>query len=345
MKSHKVMRRTIFTAALIVVVNNLAPVSAIAEPADSAAVQKYKDLNNQAAQLNDAFLKAQEDRAARQADIDKAAADLATAKTAQADAKAKEGEFRDQVDSLSAAAFNGARYDKLSALLTGTSPDDFLARATALDVLSADNNNALKQFKAAVDKATDASNLATDAGRRATEARDAAQKLADDIAAKKKDLDAQIKQLKSQYSNLSPADQAALKGPKDDGVYLNVGTGAAGKAVQFALSRRGDTYDLGGSKPPVFDCSGLTMWAYGQAGVTIPRTSRQQYTVGKAVSKADLQPGDLLFYGGSAATIHHVAMYIGDGMIVHASDYGIPVKSAPLSNGGKDFFGARRIVG
>jgi cell wall-associated NlpC family hydrolase len=52
-----------------------------------------------------------------------------------------------------------------------------------------------------------------------------------------------------------------------------------------------------------------------------------------------------LFYGGSASSIPHVAMYIGNDMIVHASDYGIPVKSAPISNGGKDFFGAKRIVG
>src|SRR4051812_17199921 len=112
------MRRTIFTAALIVAVNNLAPVSAIAQPADSAAVQKYKDLNAQAAQLNDDYLKAQEDKQARQADIDKAAVDLTAAKALQTEAQAKEDEFRGQVDQLSATAFRGARFDKLSALLT-----------------------------------------------------------------------------------------------------------------------------------------------------------------------------------------------------------------------------------
>jgi cell wall-associated NlpC family hydrolase len=321
------------------------PVPALAQPAESAALTKFRELNAQAAKLNDDFLKANEDKAARQAEIDKAVADMAAANKSKSTAQVKEGEFRDQVDQLSTAAFHGARFDKFSALLTGTSPEDFLARSTALDVLATDNNNALHELSGAVTTAADAERSATDAQRRATEARDAAQKLADDIAAQRKELDKQITQLKTSLGKLSTADKAVLQGTQDKGVYVNVGTGAAGKAVQMALGRRGDTYDLGGSKPPVFDCSGLTMWAYGQAGVKIPRTSREQFTVGKAVSKSELQPGDLLFYGSSASTIHHVAMYIGNDMIVHASDYGIPVKSAPISNGGKDFFGAKRIVG
>jgi cell wall-associated NlpC family hydrolase len=330
-KSQKVKRGTVIAAAIIAVISGVTPVPAMAQPGESEAVTKYKELNAQAAQLNDDFLKANEDKAARQAEIDKAGADKASAQQI-------EDQFRGQVDQLSTAAFYGARFDKLSALLTGTSPEDFLARSSALDVLATDNNNALRQLSGAV-------HTAEDAGRRATEARDAAQKLADDIVAKRKELDAQIKQLESTFKNLSAADKAALEGEKDTGVYLNVGTGAAGKAVTMALGRRGDTYRLGGSKPPIFDCSGLTMWAYAQAGVKIPRTSREQFTVGKPVSKDALQAGDLLFFGSSASRIHHVAMYIGNGMIVHASDYGIPVLSAPLAKAGKDYFGAKRIVG
>ncbi len=346
MLSQKVKRGTVIAAAMLAVVSVSVPVPAVAQPTtESEAVTKYKELNAQAAQLNDDFLKANEDKAARQADIDKANADMAAANQDKVAAQGVEDQFRGQVDQLSTAAFYGARFDKFSALLTGTSPEDFLARSSALDVLATDNNNALKQLSGAVKKASDAEHGAADAAKRATEARDAAQKLADDIAAKRKELDNQIKQLESSFKNLSAADKKALEGEKDNGVYLNVGTGAAGKAVQMALSRRGDTYRLGGSKPPIFDCSGLTMWAYGQAGVTIPRTSREQFTVGKPVAKADLEPGDLLFFGSSASRIHHVAMYIGNGMIVHASDYGIPVLSAPIEKGGKDFFGAKRIVG
>jgi peptidoglycan DL-endopeptidase CwlO len=343
--SQRAKRGAIFAAAVIVVVSGIVPVSANAQPAESDALTKFRDLNAQAAQLNDDFLKANEDKAARQAEIDKATVDIATADKSKADAQVKADEFRGQVDQLSAAAFHGARFDKFSALLTGTSPEDFLARSSALDVLATDNNNALKQLSDAVNTAAGAEKIATDASKKATEARDAAQKLADDIVAKRKELDAQINELKTQLGKLSAADKKLLQGTQDTGVYLTAGTGAAGKAVAAALGRRGDTYNLGGSKPPVFDCSGLTMWAYGQAGVKIPRTSREQFTIGKPVAKADMQPGDLMFFGSSAARIHHVAMYIGNGMVVHASDYGIPVLSAPVANAGKDFFGAKRIVG
>jgi peptidoglycan DL-endopeptidase CwlO len=341
--SHKRKCGMIIAAAIIAVFGTLSPVAASAQPAESETVRKFKELNAQAAKLNDDWLQANEDKKARQAEIDKAVADQGTANAAKAQAASKELEFRGQVDGLSTAAFRGARFDKLSALLTGTSPEDFLARSTALNVLATDNNHALKELMGAVNSAADAENLATDAQRRATEARDAATKLADEILAKRKELDGQIAQLRTQFNKLSAAERRALEGEKDNGVYN--WPGAAGKAVDMAMSRRGDRYELGRESPPVFDCSGLTMWAYAQAGVRIPRTSREQYKIGKAVSKDELQPGDLLFYGNSAATIHHVSMYIGNGRIVHASDYGIPVKSAPMSDGGRDFFGAKRVVG
>lgn len=343
-KSPKARRTWVLSAVAAVAFVGVTPISADAQPAESDALTQFRALNEQAAQLNDDFLKAQEDKAARQGEIDKATADGAAANKAKADAQAKEDEFRDQVDRLSQAAFHGARFDKLSALLTGTSAEDFLARSTALDVLSTDNNNALKQMVDAVDTAAKSERDAADAAKRATDARDAAQKLSEDIAAKRKDLDAQIEQLKTQLKHLSPADLALLKGTEDNTIYMT-GSGAAGKAVAAALSRRGDTYALGGTRPPVFDCSGLVMWAYAQAGITLPRTSREQFTVGRPVSKADLQPGDLLFFGRSASTIHHVAMYAGNGNVVHASDYGIPVLSAPVEKAGRDFFGAKRIVG
>jgi cell wall-associated NlpC family hydrolase len=248
------------------------------------------------------------------------------------------------VDELSTATFRGARFNKLSALLTGTSAQDFLDRSTALSVLATDNNKALTELSTAVKTAQDSEAKATDAAKRATDARDAAAKLQQDILARKRDLDTQIAQVQQALNKLSKTEKQALQGPVDNGVYITA-PGAAGAAVQAALSRRNDPYVWGGAAPGGFDCSGLTSWAYRQAGVDLPRSSRAQYGVGKSVSVNDLQPGDLLFYGGSASSIHHVAMYIGSGMIVHASTTGVPVKSAPMSNGGSDFFGAKRIVG
>ncbi len=99
-------------------------------------------------------------------------------------------------------------------------------------------------------------------------------------------------------------------------------TGAQG-AVDAAMSMRGVPYQWGGASPSTgFDCSGLMMWAWAQAGRSLPHSSRMQYSVTRRVSASDLQPGDLVFYGPSASGIHHVAMYIGGGQIVDALNSG-----------------------
>nr|CTQ95825.1 NLP/P60 family protein [Kibdelosporangium sp. MJ126-NF4] len=341
--SDRLKRGALTAAAVITLVGALLPAPVYAQQ-ESPTLQRYHDLNTQAKELNEDYLQAVQDRDARQAEVAKAGEDIAAATRAKAEAKVKENAFRDQVDTLSRASFRGARFDKLSALLTGASPKDFLNRSSALSVLASDNNKALQTLVGAVKAADEAERKHADAQKRATEARDAAAKLAEDIKAKKTELDKQINEITTSLDKLSPADRAALQGEIDKGVYFP-GNGVAGKAVTSALSRRGDRYALGGTKPPVFDCSGLMMWAYAQHGYKLPRTSREQYKIGRPVSRDQLQPGDLLFYGSSAASIHHVVMYIGNGMIVHASDYGIPVLSAPLAKGGKDFFAAKRPIG
>jgi cell wall-associated NlpC family hydrolase len=98
----------------------------------------------------------------------------------------------------------------------------------------------------------------------------------------------------------------------------SVSPGAAG-AVQAARSMIGVSYLWGGSSPSGFDCSGLTSWAWAQAGRSIPRTSRAQYAGTRRVSLADLQPGDLVFYG---SPIYHVGLYTGGGMMVDAPSSG-----------------------
>lgn len=116
--------------------------------------------------------------------------------------------------------------------------------------------------------------------------------------------------------------------------------GAAQKAVDTALAQQGDPYRWGGNGPNAFDCSGLTRFAYQAAGVDIPRVSRDQAGFGTPVAKADLRPGDLVFF---YEPVSHVAMYIGNGQIVHAPSWGSSVKVIPLDSI-KQFAGARRVA-
>ncbi len=100
-------------------------------------------------------------------------------------------------------------------------------------------------------------------------------------------------------------------------------SGGAAVAIRYALAQVGDSYVFGAAGPNAFDCSGLTMMAWGQAGVSLPHSSRAQMGSGTPVSKSQLQPGDLVFY---YSPVSHVAIYLGNGMIVHAANPGAGVK-------------------
>jgi cell wall-associated NlpC family hydrolase len=121
-----------------------------------------------------------------------------------------------------------------------------------------------------------------------------------------------------------------------------VAPGGAG-AVAAAESQLGVPYVWGGEAPGVgFDCSGLVQWAWRQAGVSLPRTSGAQFAATTPVSVADLEPGDLLFYGPSGSD--HVAMYVGGGTMIEAPETGEVVHLTPLRLGGygESFAGAGR---
>ncbi|MGY1796463.1 NlpC/P60 family protein [Geodermatophilus sp. SYSU D00525] len=109
------------------------------------------------------------------------------------------------------------------------------------------------------------------------------------------------------------------------------GSGAAQTAVQTALAQVGDPYVWGAGGPDAFDCSGLTQYAYAAAGISLPHSSSMQSRMGTAVSRADLQPGDLIFY---YSPVSHVSMYIGNGQMVHASTSGQPVKVVSVDSMG-----------
>ena len=106
----------------------------------------------------------------------------------------------------------------------------------------------------------------------------------------------------------------------------------AQQAVSFAHSRIGTPYVWGGTTDAGYDCSGFVQAAYRSAGVNLPRTSQQQAQYGRTVSYAELQPGDLVFYGNSGPeSSYHAAIYIGDGKVIHAPQAGESVKISPIN--------------
>ena len=116
-------------------------------------------------------------------------------------------------------------------------------------------------------------------------------------------------------------------------------TSARQTAVDYAMAQVGKPYRWGGTGPGAFDCSGLTYKAYQAAGIDIPRNSWAQSQSGTPVARADLQPGDLVFF---YSPVSHVGMYIGDGMMVHASTRSKPIAVVSLSSMGGKYHSARR---
>jgi cell wall-associated NlpC family hydrolase len=100
-----------------------------------------------------------------------------------------------------------------------------------------------------------------------------------------------------------------------------------GQALQAAMTRRGDPYIWGAAGPGEFDCSGLVVWAYGQEGIALPHYTGSLWNSGVHVARADLEPGDLVFF---FPDISHVGIYVGNGLMIDAPDFGQVVRIEPI---------------
>jgi cell wall-associated NlpC family hydrolase len=117
-------------------------------------------------------------------------------------------------------------------------------------------------------------------------------------------------------------------------------TAAAQVAIDTALAQLGKPYVWAGAGPDSFDCSGLTQFAYAAAGIALPHSSQMQSEIGTPVARADLQPGDLVFF---YSPVGHVGIYLGDGLMVHAPTSGSVVQIVDIDLMG-DFNSARRLA-
>ena len=213
--------------------------------------------------------------------------------------------------------------------LESGSPQAAIDRAAYLGSLSRKAERTLAELN-------DANELAASRARTANIAKAEAQYNRNQLAAQldtlnreRDELDDQIRDIEAKVDGLSEEDRQRWI-EKDGPVSLGANLPAADSSVvAAAMAQLGKPYGWGAAGPDAFDCSGLMVWAYGQNGIGIPRTSQAQLAGGTPVSMGELQPGDIIgYYPG----VTHVGMYIGDGMVVHASDYGIPVQVVPVNS-------------
>ncbi|SDO67149.1 C40 family peptidase [Geodermatophilus sp. DSM 45219] len=245
-----------------------------------------------------------------------------TADQAAAGAQAQLDALDGHIRQVARAAFtSGDGTTELDLLMTSGSAEEFVSRLATLEAIAGHTEQVLGEV---VESATAARQARADA----EAARAAAQRTLDDVTARQSALEADIAGYEAQYAALSaPQQQEVVAAHAGQAVPTAApapaASGVAQTAVNTALAQVGDAYVWGAGGPDAFDCSGLTQYAYAAAGISLPHSSRMQAQMGTAVSRADLQPGDLVFY---YSPVSHVSMYIGNGQMVHASTSGQPVR-------------------
>lgn len=346
MLSHRLKRTVLgaLAATAVAALVTLIPTSAAADPAlpgdAPAAVRQLAELNRQAEALTEQWHFARDQLDARRAELERASADAVAATAAGDQARAVQDQYRGQVDRLTNASFQGARLNRLSALLVSDSPQEFLDQMSALDMLATDNKEALDRLTGAVAQAAQAERAASDAAARASQAEGDAARLEGDLTRARGEMDRQIRVVRQRFDALSGTERASYRSIGDINVRINVvGSGVAARALQAALTRQGLPYVYGADGPNSFDCSGLVKWSYTQAGMSgLPHSSRQQAQLGRSVSRSQLQPGDLI---ALYSPVSHIGMYVGDGRYVNAPQSGDVVKVSAVPWG--DVTALRRI--
>ena len=205
----------------------------------------------------------------------------------------------------------------LSVMLNASSSNDLMDRMSLLQQLSKEQQKQisdLSQAKKKLDETLAAQN---------------AQKA--DLESKKKQIEGDVKKLDDLKKKAENAGSTKTKPvAKPTGPPPAV-SGQAGKAVTYAWNQLGKPYKWGAAGPSSFDCSGLTMMSWNAAGISLPHNAASQWKSSHVshISRAQLAPGDLVFYSG----LSHVGIYIGNNQIIHAPTTGKNVQIAPVDKG------------
>ncbi|MFD7626246.1 NlpC/P60 family protein [Streptomyces sp. NPDC059851] len=240
-------------------------------------------------------------------------------------------QLRSTLGSMASAQYRTGGMDQSVALFLSDDPESYLDKASALQQLTGKQVEAVQKIQAKQRSL-------------AQQRQEAAGKLADldatrkELGEKKKASQAKLAEAQSLLNTLTAQERQQLKdedsrasrGEADRADLGSVNaSGRAGAALAAAKTKLGYAYVSGATGPSAFDCSGLTQWAYKQAGVSISRTTYTQVNDGTRIGRSQLQPGDLVFF---YSDLHHVGLYAGNGTVLHASNPRGGIKYESINN-------------
>ena len=251
--------------------------------------------------------------------------------------------LRDGLGSLATAQYRSGGVDPSVQLFLSSDPDSYLAKAAALDQISSRQLSTLKKIQA---KQRTLEQQREEASSKLTDLEDTRKDLKD----KKKEIQSKLAKAQKLLNTLTAKERAKIAAEEERAnrasQRVSLGNEASGSqraaaAFEAAKTRVGMPYVWGATGPNSFDCSGLTSWAFAQAGVSIPRTSQAQANVGTRInSLSDLKPGDLIIM---RTDLSHVGFYAGNGQILHAPKPGAVVRYEAISTSGMPFMWGVRI--
>ena len=294
----------------------LVPVApAQADPDIQDVEARVESLYHQAEQAQERFHDAKLDLAGLRKD----SADLRADQRRQSD---RLESIRSQVSDAVVRQIQGEGLSTVSQVVVADDPDAFLGTLSTMSAFDDLQQSMLDDYRVELE-ALEIRQEATDA--RAAEIAE----LTEQLDQEQREVDAKLAEAESLLDELEAEEREQLTSRSaSTRLPTNVpASGRAGAAVSYALAQVGDAYVYGAMGENAFDCSGLTMRAWAQAGVALPHSSSAQYSSGPHVAASDLQPGDLVFY---YSPISHVGIYIGNGMIVHAANPGTGVAVSGL---------------
>ncbi|MFE9728192.1 NlpC/P60 family protein [Streptomyces sp. NPDC005794] len=248
--------------------------------------------------------------------------------------------LRGELGSLATAQYRSGGLDPSVQLLLSSDPDDFLDQASALDQLTAKQAESLRKIQA---KQRTLAQQRKEAEAKLGDLADVRKTLNDN----KKKYQGKLADAQKLLNTLTEAERAKMqqdqqRASRAAGDRVELGNelpasarGAA--ALQAAATQLGKPYVSGGSGPNSFDCSGLTQWAYAQAGVQITRTTYTQVNDGVQIGRSALKPGDLVFFSNTS----HVGLYAGNNQVLHAPYPGQVVRYEAMEYLGSFQFGVR----
>jgi len=304
----------ILAAGALVMAGGVA--SGAPQPTVTQIQQKLNKLNTQADKLDDQFNQARQELASanqRLALVNKQAARYLVTFNS----------MRAQVAQIAAQQFENSALTTPEALLTSGDPQEILNQSSILLELSSSNRSAMRQYFSAAKRLEGAQTSAR-------RAKDAIAGLKTKLASKRTTLKKAIAQQQSLLAQITPARNTGLgAGGTTVAQFTGSTSTQGGKAAAFAVSKLGCPYVFGGTGPcgSGYDCSGLTMQAWAAAGVSIQRTSEEQWASLPHVSTSALEPGDILVFSGAS----HVGIYVGNNMLVDAPHTGLNVEEVALT--------------